>query len=140
MAKITGDVWDDLAKQLMKAEKNMPGIMNKAIKKAATRYVLETKKAMYRLKVIDKGLLEAAVKPGTIRRLPNGRMVEVWPQGNRYDKKHPNGERNETIAFVTVHGRPGKYAGRDYLTAADAKAGPKAAQEIADMLQEAFTK
>lgn len=138
MATLKGNAWDDLAKQLKDAEKKIPGIMDKAIKRAAQCYVQETKKVMARMDVHDSGELERAVKPGVMRRLPDGRSIEVWPQGNRYDKKHPRGERNETIAFVIVHGRPGKFAGRNYLLAAEMEAEPKALNEISDMLGEAL--
>lgn len=136
MARVNGDAWDTLAKQLKDAEKKIPGIMDKAIKKAAQCYVQETQKTMERMRIHDSGKLSQAVKPGPMLRILDGRLIEVWPQGNRYDKKHKHGERNETIAFVTVYGRPGKYDGRDYLTAAEKEAEPKALNEISNMLGE----
>lgn len=138
MAKISGDMWDDLADQLKKAEAKTPKIMDKAVTKAAQIYVRDTRDEIYDQRLVDSGELYFSVKKGPVSRLPSGRRVEVWPQGNRYDKKHPKGERMETIGFVLIHGRPGKYKARDYLTAADKKAGPRATEAIADMLQEAF--
>ena len=138
MARISGDIWDDLAMRLKSAEEKVPKVMDKAIKVITQRYVLETKKKIYRMKVYDKGTLELAIKPGPIKRTSVGRYTEVWPQGKRYDWKHPKGERNETIGFVNIHGRTGKYAGRDYLSEADREAAPKAVQDVEKILGEVF--
>lgn len=138
MAKISGDMWDELAEQLMTAEKKVPGLLVQATEKAANIYEEETEKEIRRIPLYDRGALALSIKRGPIIASTRGRRVEVWPQGKRYDKKHPNGERMETIGFVLIHGRPEKYKARDYLTAADKKAGPRATEAIADILQEAF--
>ena len=138
MAQFNGNPWDDLAEQLKAAEARTPRIMDEAIKRAARCYVVETQKTMQRMNVRDTGALSGAVKPGPMLRIVDGRMIEVWPQGTRYDKKHKNGERNETIAFVTIHGRPGKFAGRNYIQAAEKDAEPRALEEISNMLGEAL--
>lgn len=138
MARITGDAWDELAAQLKEAEARVPGVMDKAIETVSRRYVLETKKTLYRMKVYDKGILELAIKPGPLKRTSVGRYMEVWPQGKRYDKHHLKGERNETIGFVNIHGRTGKYAGRDYLSEADKAAAPKAVRDVEKILSEVF--
>lgn len=156
MAKITGDVWDVLAYNLKQTEKNIPGFFDKATKRCGDIYVEETKKAIRRMNLYRTGALSASVKRGPVIRVPGGRIVEVWPQGIRTDAKHPKGERNETIAFVNIHGRKYRtvkqmkwgrpeekryaakngYAGRDYLTEADNTAGPKCVAEMESMLSE----
>lgn len=140
MARISGEMWDELAGQLLKADKKVPGLISQATEDVAKIYEEETKKEIRRIPLYDSGALALSIKRGPIMAIARGRRVEVWPQGNRRDKKHPKGERNETIGFVLIHGRPGKYKGRDYLTAADEKAGPRAVEAIADRIQEVFEK
>lgn len=158
MAKISGNVWDVMAFELKETEKKVPGIFDKATKKAAEIYVEETKKAIRRMNIYQSGALSASIKHGKVKRVPGGRICDVWPQGMRYDKRHPRGERNETIGYVNIHGRKytykktsvrlrtatGRYTaknwypGRDYQAEADNQAGPKVVKEVEEMLSEVF--
>jgi len=160
MARISGDVWDTLYRSLRNAEKRVPGILDKAIEKSGEIYTEETKNTIVGLGMKRTGVLKDSIKPGLVYRTPDGRRLEVWPQGTRYDKKHPKGERNEIIGFVNIHGRKYRYAmeynerlgrdvrvrytsqrgyvGKNYIAMADQRAGPKAVKAIEEMLQEAY--
>ena len=147
MAEFKGDAWSDLVKQVERAEKKVPGVFDKATKAVANRYVVETQRVMNLMRIEDTGVLSQSVKSGKIYRTSLGRFVEVWPQGKRYDKKHKNGERNETIGFVTIYGRYGRsYKGvlkgatraRDYQSAADKIAREKAPSDVLKVLEEVF--
>lgn len=154
MARISGKAWDILYEELKVSEKKVPGIMDRAIKAAADVYVEEQKKAMRRMAVYRTGELSRATRHGPIIRLAGGRIVQVWPQGKRYDNKHPSGERNETIAYVNIHGRKYRwsggykrgdkyasktgYAGRDYMDEAARYGDDKAANKIGELLNEVF--
>lgn len=130
----TGGGWMDLGNDFDRIAMRAPDTLKKMIEAGAQVYEEQTRRQCARYQIHDTGALEESIKRGPIQRRGDGYRVEVWPQGRRTDERHPNGERNETIAFVIEYGKRSMTA-RPFMAAAAAAAEPAAAEAMQRILE-----
>lgn len=132
--KENGGRWRDLYGDCMQITDRTPSTLREMIEAGANVYAEETRSACDRYGIDDTGALKRSIKHGKIMRHGDGYRVEVWPQGTRTDKKHPNGERNETIGFIIEYGKADVPA-RPFMAAAAMAAEYKAADAMRRILE-----
>lgn len=133
MARMDAD-WDALAKEFKMAEARLPGILKKALLAAAKVYEEATRDEISAKDVWRSGALWWSIKTGHVTHTADGLLCEVWPQGTRTDRKHPHGERNETIGFVLEYTDDAPA----YMAPAAVKAEPKAYETMENILKEVW--
>lgn len=136
MARVNSIGMDELLDSIVRERKATPATMKKMIEAAGDVYVQETKNQIFLYGVVDKGVTVDSIKRGSVGKRRDGYRLEVWPAGMRVDKKHPRGERIETIAFVTEYGwdsSKGHVAARPFMATAAKLAPPQADEAMIDV-------
>ena len=132
MARINSTGLNEVLESIVQEQKATPETMRHMIEAAGDVYVEETRNQIKEMKIFDTGATWWSIKRGKSTKAGDGVRLEVWPAGTRVDKNHPDGERVETIAFVTEYGTKRRKA-RPFMSNAAKIAAPKAEQAMLEV-------
>ena len=104
MARINALGFDELLKDIDAELKSLPEVRDKMLIAGGERLQIGIKRIIRKMKIRDLGTTHDSIKYSEVKYAPGGHAIEVWPAGRRKDKKHPEGERNALVAFVTEYG------------------------------------